>query len=450
MLQAEILTPKQLHLPSPVMARAHCTVFSLLLSSNNPITKRTHPLIVVSSIPTPNPSRVRLRRKNHLRPKILKTLTKSHPPIVPLLPRESPLSPPETPEENNLRVEAPTDGDNYDGIAAAAGSGELAELQVSETTGTFEEYSGVVGKLSVRSILKYGAFFVGAFMLQTVFAVWVLLDEDSKQKGENLDINVRGKRSVLFDGSESAVRVSNASGVVYVEDQLEMEKKIEEIKLMAREARRNEEVKKEEEIEDSESDDESEVSGHRLGIEKEIGERLLKLQDRENSDKDKTALLNVINNLGRSVKSSGVVAGDNKNVNNGNGGLKFKKKFKYRSPSTKPTKTPKGFSGIRNFKASDAESRDSASKGIDTAQENGSSAADHGQTLYLDKQVNQQDFETQESCSRLSLEDGGKLVHEEAKTILDCGKNVEEVMARPNVEFGTGAKSDETSKGNEL
>lgn len=367
-----------------------------------------------------------------MRPKILKTLTKSPEPITPLTPLESPLSPPQTPEEHDLCVEVPADGASGEDFAAAIGEdAEVEELSVSETTGASVEYNGIAGKISARSILKYGAFFVGAFVLQTIFSVWVLLDHEKQKSG---------------DGNGKTVRVTSANGVVRVENQLEMEKKIEEIKIMAREARRTEEMKKEEEIGHPESDDESEsaVSGRRLGIQKEISARLLKLQDRVNSDMDKSALLHSIDNLGNSVKSSSGEARDNKNVNKGNGTLSFKKKLKFKSPSMKPRKNVKGFPGVRDCKASDAKGRDSTSESAGTAQENESTGTNHVKILHEDKQGNQQDMEKQESNSRRSL------VDEEANNLQNTGKNLKTAMARANVETGRGVKSDEGSNGNEL
>ncbi|KAI9122938.1 hypothetical protein K1719_005827 [Acacia pycnantha] len=428
------------------MARAHCTVFSLLLPSNNSITKRTYPLLVAYSIPASNPSIVRLRRKNHLRHKILKTLTTSHPSITSLPPQESPLLPSHTTEVDDSRVEFPADGVPPGSVAAAAGEGgEWEELPVSGMAGTSGEFNGIAGKLSAKSILKYGAILFGAFVLQTIFSVLIMLDDDSKQKAE--DSNVRGKRSVLFDGSGKTMRVTSGSGVFSLKDRLEMDKKIEEIKLMAREARRIEGDKEGQEIGDPESDDESAVSGHRLGIEREIGERLLKLQDRVNSDQDKTTLLNVVKNLGTSINSTAGVVKDNKNVNEGNGSLMFKKKFKYKSPSTKPRKAPKGFSGTRDHKASNAETRRSSSKDKAEAQENRSTASDHVQIFHEDKRLNQQDVEARETDSRLSLEDQGKLVDEEANTLQNTGKNLEELMAKSNEETGTRVKDKRSDGG---
>ncbi|XP_054806180.1 LOW QUALITY PROTEIN: uncharacterized protein LOC129308811 [Prosopis cineraria] len=432
------------------MASAHCTVFSLRLRSNNPIARRTCPLlVVVSSVPASNPTKVRLRhrRKNHLRPKILKTLTKSHPSIVPLLTQEPPLSRPHTTEVDDFPVEVPADGVPSESIAVAAGEGgELEESPASEMTGTLEEFNGISGKLSARSILKYSAILFGAFVLQTIFSVLITLDDDSKQKAGDSSIYAREKRNALFDGSGKTMRVASASGAIYLEDQHEMEKKIEEIKLMAREARIIEGEKEEKGIGYPESDDESAVSGHRLGIEKDIGARLLKLQDRVNSGMDKSAWLNAIKNLRTCVKSTGGVVRDDKNVNKGNGALTFKKKLKYKSPSTKPRKAPKVFQGLETTKHL-MQTIDSSSKDKATAQDNRSTATDHVQISSEDKHVNQQDDETQETDSRLSLEDGGKLVDEEANTLLNTGKNMEELMARPNVGTGTQVKNNRTSNG---
>ena len=63
---------------------------------------------------------------------------------------------------------------------------------------------------------------------------------------------------------------------------------------------------------DDDDDDEGAVSSNRLGIEKEIGERLLKVQNRINgSAKDISAALQ-INSRGNSA--AGVDRGVNKNV----------------------------------------------------------------------------------------------------------------------------------------
>ncbi|TKY54154.1 hypothetical protein E2542_SST18560 [Spatholobus suberectus] len=406
------------------MASAHYTLASRLAPHANGGTPHRIP---VSS---------KRHRKNHLRPKILKTLTKPYPPTLPLPPPPQPIVLPH--ENNNLSVEIPAD-ETLAGDITGESDKLLEGLQVSKATA---KGNGVFENVSAADIFKYGGmYFLGVFVLQTVYTVWVMGNYNSNQKEGDLDIEGREKGN----GKTVSLPVNGANSVFRVEDQLEMEKKIEEIKLMAREARRIESEKKgegeeeEDEDEDFEMDDEGAVSSQRLGIEKEIGERLLKLQNRINgSSKDISAALR-INTRGNSV--AGVDTGVNKNVNKGNEALVFKKKFKFRSPSTKATKTPKGFPGTRDWRASNAKKRDSA--GEETAQDYGVDAADHAQMLYEDKQVNQQDVATQKSISSVPLEEKGKLVDDKSKEILNHG----EKMEKPNMKTEVGVKTRSTNNG---
>ena len=113
------------------MATAHNTLSSLLAPQ---ATGRTTLRIPISS---------KRHRKNHLRPKILKILTKPYPLTLPLLP-----SPPPPPhpivlpqENNNLCVELPAEE------TLAGEPDKLEELQVSEGTtkdnGVFQNVSAV-------------------------------------------------------------------------------------------------------------------------------------------------------------------------------------------------------------------------------------------------------------------------------------------------------------------
>lgn len=321
----------------------------------------------------------------------------------------------------------------------------LGEVQVSEATtiaDNFEELqvsdatakeNGVFENVSAVDIFKYGGmYFLGFFVLQTVYTVWVAGNYNSTQKDGDLEVDGRDNEN----GKTVSLPVNGASNVFGVEDQLDMEKKIEEIRLMAREARRIELEKKgkEEEDEDFEMDDEGALSGNnRLGIEKEIGERLLKLQNRINgSTKDISAALQQINT--RRNPAAGVDRGVIKNVSKGNEAMVFKKKFKFKSPSTKATKTPKGFPGTRDWRASNAKKRDSAGKDY------GSDAADpdNAQVSYEDKQVNQQDDGRQKSISSVPTE-GGNFVDDESKAIRNHGKNLKE--KKPNMKTGVGVKN---------
>ncbi|KAI4345414.1 hypothetical protein L6164_012541 [Bauhinia variegata] len=417
------------------MAGAQSTVFSLGTPLNNPTTRRTYPLLVVSSISTARSSKLR-QRKNHLRLKILKTLRKPHLPNTPPLPQEPPPLP-STTQKQDLRVEIPAEqtNDENGGVVSIEGD-ELEKIPVSETVGVSGEYNDFAGKLSAGSILKYGAYLVGVFMFQTICSVWVMSNSISEQKAGdsvmgNMEIDERGKGESLPYVNGKALRGSKGSHALYPDYQSEMEKKIEEIRAMAREARRIEE-KKEEEAGNPEIGDEDAIYSHRLDIEKEINARLEKLQSKMNSSRDKSKASHV-NQLGTSVKS-----GDSLNVNQGKERLMFEKKLKYRSPSsTNSAKISKGFQG----KAPIAKTRGSASKG--TTKENGTAATDSMQTLYKNKKVNIEDIE--ERDSRLSLEDGGNLVREESKPLLMNGKNLVEEINRPNGETERGAKSNEVS-----
>ncbi|KAK2412057.1 hypothetical protein QL285_047283 [Trifolium repens] len=297
------------------MTTVHFSIFSFHASSS--ITRRK-PLIIVSS-KTP-------RRKNYLRQKILKTLTKSSPIIPPSLPQSQPILSP--PQEHEFCVDVPANDTQFEDIIAAVGETvELEELQVSVDT---PKDNGVFGNVSAKYIFKYGGMYIiGAFVYQTVCYFWKLRNQHSNG---NLDVIGKEKRNILFHEIWETG-----------EDQL-VEKKIEEIKLMAREARRIELERKgkEKENEDLEiDDDEGLISSGKLGIEKEIVERLLKLKNRINSKKDGVSAMR-LNGRGNS-------GGGGMNVSQGKEGLASKKKSKFKSPSIKATKTPKGFSGIQVF-----------------------------------------------------------------------------------------------------
>ncbi|KHN03357.1 hypothetical protein glysoja_004383 [Glycine soja] len=378
------------------MASAHYTLSSVLAPQ---ATGRTTLRIPISS---------KRHRKNHLRPKILKILTKPYPLALPLLPSPPPPPHPILPQENNnLCVELPAEE------TLAGEPDKLEELQVSE--GTTKD-NGVFQNVSAVDILKYGGmYFLGFFVLQTIYTVWIVGIFKFNQKDRDLEID-RDEKTVSWP-------VHGASNVFLSEEQVLMDKKIEEIKLMAREARRIESEKKGKEDEDEDfevdddDDDEGAVSSNRLGIEKEIGERLLKVQNRINgSAKDISAALQ-INSRGNSA--AGVDRGVNKNVKNkGNEALVFKKKFKFKSPSTKDTKTPKGFPGNRDWKESKATKRGSESK--KAAQDHGSDdVSDHAQMLHEDKRANQPELVTQKSVSSVPSEEGGKVVDDKSKVMQD-------------------------------
>ncbi|XP_058758249.1 uncharacterized protein LOC131631471 [Vicia villosa] len=368
---------------------------------------RRNSIIIVSS-----------KRKNYLRPKILKILTK------PSLPIPSPLPQPPTPQpilsptqEHELTVDVPADEfHDKDVTAAVEETVESEELRVSVDSA---KDNGVFANVSGKDIFKYGGMYlIGAFMFQTVIYFWKLENQRSKLND--------------FEVSEKEKRNGNI-----VEDQ-NVEKKIEEIRLMAREARRIELEKKgkgkEEEDEDgdgdSEIDDESGASSGKLGIEKEVIERLLKLKSKINSNKDSLSALG-LNGSGNSAKGGG------RNVNKVKEGVVFKKKFKFKSPSTKDVKTPKGFSGTQDRRVSSVKPRDDGNR---------RQTVDHAEKLNGDKQLNQRDV-SHENASGVPLEERGKSDEDKSGEIVNDGKNVEEKMETPNMKTKDGFKAESIDNG---
>lgn len=138
------------------------------------------------------------------------------------------------------------------------------------------------------------------------------------------------------------------------------------------------------------------VSKHRVGIEKEIGARLIKLQKKLNSAPKGLPGLSV-NYLGMPGKGEDMVSRDSSDSNEANGTLMFKKKFKFKSPSTKQVDGPKGFGGTR-----DRNTKKSGSSSVDTMSGNGSVGDDGVELLDLEMQVDQQHSDHQER-GRLDL-----------------------------------------------
>ncbi|XP_062175402.1 uncharacterized protein LOC133880461 isoform X2 [Alnus glutinosa] len=350
------------------MAGARIAALSSLTPSINPTaTTPTKPL-VLACLPKPT------KRKNYLRPKILKTLPKLPPnPIIPILSPET-----ETPLEPHLDSESPADETFGDNCAAD----KVEEFRVSETSA---EHDGVVGKFSSKSVLKYGAYLVGIFVFQTFCAVWVLGNANSERKERNLDNSDLG----IGENNKGKFLLSE-NGIGYVQDD-ELERKIEEIRAMAREARRSEAKAVKEDVEgDDDVGEESAVSRHRDGIEKEIGARLIKLQKKLNSTPEGLPGL-FVNYLGMSGKGEDRVSRDSSDSNEANGMLMFKKKSKFRSPSTKRVDRPKGFGGTR-----DRNTKKSGSGRVGTMSRNGSVGDDGVELLDLEMQVGQQHSDYQE------------------------------------------------------
>lgn len=246
---------------------------------------------------------------------------------------------PETPAQNDVTVGSPSD--------------ELIsvdEFHVSASSGGGGEYSGMVGKVSANSILKYGLYLVGLFAFQTICAVWVLGSTNSNAKGSNLsglDMGVSEKRKGKFLLSKNEgflnekvdSKLRNAIGL----DEHDLEEKIKEIRTMAREARKIEEKELRDGNREDDTVDEILDSKDRIGIEKEIGARLVNLEKRLHSKRGKLQGLDT-----KYLDKGGGEDGDRMDNLNGKEDDKtliFKKKFKFKSPAMNSRSAVKGFPG---------------------------------------------------------------------------------------------------------
>ncbi|XP_030512007.1 uncharacterized protein LOC115726325 [Rhodamnia argentea] len=297
-----------------------CTVFSLPPRPAKATVSLSQPLPQPPLTTTAHKPSKLVKRRNHLRPKILKTLAKPYAPV-------------RTPEEPQSDAVIPVpSSETLRDIVEAESPGEEEASQVSESVGVGPELGSVAGKLSARSVIKFGAYLVVIFLFQTICAVWVFGSNGSDSAGES-------KERTLVNGEGRAVSEklpSRMRNVVYL-DESDLEKRIEEIRSMAREARRSEKrgLKREDtgdgESDDGHDDDDGEViPDSRTAIKKEIGSRLDKLQKK----------------LGPVQKSPGL----SKNVPlGGASSLMFKKKLKFRSPFVeKSSANLKGFQPLQD------------------------------------------------------------------------------------------------------
>ncbi|XWS08602.1 hypothetical protein CRYUN_Cryun40dG0015900 [Craigia yunnanensis] len=293
--------------------------------------------LLFSPLSTPYPSKP-TKRKNYLRPKILKTLTKPFPSSTPT----NPITPLESPPENKpldfFVFEPPSDEIPNQVIEE---TNKVEEFQVSETSGVAGENIGSFGKISVYSVLKFGFYFIGIFVFQTLIAVWVMGIGNSQDKDGKLDGFQRNNKSkngkFLNNG-----KVGSVSGNVFYWDDSELEEKIEEIRAMAREARKIEEKEMKNGDEEGDMIDESLNSKTRVVIEKEIGVRLNKLEKKLNSKRK---------NFPGSYMSFLDKLKDGEGAEGMNKTLFIKKKFKFRAPEKSSRSGVRGFPGLEDSSA---------------------------------------------------------------------------------------------------
>lgn len=313
------------------MAGAHFASVNLPASLANAATKSPKSLKPPhsSSIFTPLSPRKFTKRKNYLRPKILKTLTKPLPieSLIPIAPQpENDAGYSDEPPVNEIEEIVPLVDD-------------LKEIQVSETEGVAREYSGIFGKFSAKSVLQFGLGFVAVFLLQAICTVWILGEEDSEEKSKNKNVNGFDKVVSVNGGNKGSILIEK--NISFVDKTVEA--KINEIRAMAREAREIEERRLRNGDEEGGSDDESVSSKGRIGIEKEIGARLDKVEKKYNSRNGGSP------GLSRDVFDE--FEDDDEEEKEANKTLMFKKKLKFRGPSVSLTSDAKGFSSLGSREA---------------------------------------------------------------------------------------------------
>ncbi|KAJ0231155.1 ABC subfamily C protein [Hirschfeldia incana] len=235
------------------------------------------------------------RRKNYLRPKILRTLGPTKPQEI-----ESPPKVPPREEEVVTNKE-----DDVEELSSAVVSNEV---------------NGVFSKLTPKVVAKYGLCLVGMFAFQTFCAVLFLENSTEKTPQEKSS----SRSSNLNGGNEGR---DNSDAVVSLED-FEMSEKIAEIRMMAREARRSEEKSG---GGDREEDGALNNPGGGVEIEREIEARLSNIERRLNSQRKGLAGLRVepLEESRDDVKS-----------------LMFEKKYKFKGEKP-PKGDVKGFGGSK-------------------------------------------------------------------------------------------------------
>ncbi|XP_027120826.1 uncharacterized protein [Coffea arabica] len=321
------------------------------------ILRRT-PLRLVCSVPAPTPRKL-TNRKNYLRQKVLKTLTKPYPSSFTVeSPQKNPAIPVELKQEQVLIEQF--SGDFCPAtVLNELEEREMQEFREAEVREPVKLVDDRIGNVSKNSIFKHGLWLVAAFLFQTICAVWVFGSAEFEDKNSALEVDVNGKgKSNVKYLRNTELRLENG-GFVYV-DEDEIEKKIEEIQVMAREARARERLEREVNgfpAGDSEGEDEFGQSG----IEKEVNDRLAKVRRRYkytrgtvpvgSVDRVKENAVSEKNNLaGRQpmddVKKDGVSEKKSLGGKEVEESLMFKKKYRFRGLSSKPSDKPKGFTGL--------------------------------------------------------------------------------------------------------
>ncbi|KAK1591711.1 hypothetical protein Q3G72_012106 [Acer saccharum] len=309
------------------MVGAYCasSLPTPLTTTTTATTELLKPPLLSSSNSTPLPPRKLSRRRNHLRPKILKTLPK--PLILPQPPSTNPIIPIVIPPENDAVFDLPT-------VKFVPAVEEFEETQVSvsvtEGVAAATEYGAVSGNISAKTLIRIGLGLVGVFVLNTIWSVWIMGRASSDDdKEENLNVLDNKNTNVVNNVSFS---VNKNVGLL---DETESDYRINEIRAMAREARKMEAKGSKNVEEEDDIVDENVNPKGRIGIEKEINARLVKVEKKLGSRNGKLPG-SYLNNLDKFEDNEEAKESDEK--------LFFKSKFKFRRPSSMSSRSDvKGF-----------------------------------------------------------------------------------------------------------
>ncbi|XP_038875865.1 uncharacterized protein LOC120068224 [Benincasa hispida] len=443
------------------MAGTYGSTVSFSIPCNKFTICRAKPLLSVSSSISIS-SRSKLpRRKNHLRIKILKTLTKPPPFTVSPIPPESesstPIVLPEISGPSGVETEVLSPAESCPSSTATDGESRLSESSDTASLLNFD-----VAKFSWGSFVRFGVYLLAVFAFQTICTVWVLeygssIKED-KNSDEGLSVRRKSGRELLLNGNERIILGnfgSKTNKLVYLEE-TKMREKIEEIRLMAKAARIEEKNKISDDIGEDDMEGGNVISRARIGIEKEVDARLVKLEKRLNSAKEKIPD-SPVNYLLKSENVEDAVERKGFNGEERNKSLMFKKKLKYRNSSSDRMKKPMGFQGfVSNGKKGGSNGKGTTVEGANFV---GGNMGMKDTNKRVDNKIKDSgvDNEIKDSVSEMFEDDdtnfasnGSVLPRENDRTNLDIGTKVSSSKNKPSNGVVQETSSVEISKSQNL
>ncbi|XP_077218412.1 ABC subfamily C protein isoform X2 [Tasmannia lanceolata] len=289
----------------------------------------------------PFPSKPIHNRKNYLRQKLLKTLTQK--------PNPSTLLPHQTLEYANNQLENPSDINIFEYTYNLVQEEEEDDIKELDFQSPGHGVPIELGFVSSRSVLNLVLCFFGLFVIHTVCAVWVFGGSiDLDEKSENSLVENSNSGSETTNGKKIRDFLLNKGGGFFGSkpgglvsiDNSEIEQKILQIRVLAREARASERKK-------SHSDESviGDEDGVRIDIRKEVDSRLMKLRKSLHSRrKDMPSLISFLNGSGKIIDGKDSLSLNSKGKA---GNSASRKHHKLTGSSARPRNKPKGFPGLK-------------------------------------------------------------------------------------------------------